>query len=71
MRMIILNVGVVIVLQMPLHLHILQKHLDTKMYMYVQMVTEMMKTLMDGRKLTAVFMTRFLQKPKATAEITE
>lgn len=49
----------------------LAKHLDTKMYMYVQMVTEMMKTLMDGRKLTAVFMTRFLQKPKATAEITE
>ena len=69
--MIILNVDVVTALLMLLHLHILQKHLDTKMYMYVQMVTEMMKTLMDGRKSTALFMTRFLQKPKATAEITE
>ena len=69
--MIILNAVVVTALLMLLHLHILQKHLDTKMYMCVQMVTEMMKTLMDGRKSTAVFMTRFLRKPKVTAEITE
>ena len=67
--MIILNVAAVTVSQMHPHLHTLQKLSDTKMFISVQMVQEVTITLMHGQKLMGVYTIRFLQRPRAIAEI--
>ena len=71
MQMIILSVAEVIAMQMQLHLHILQKHSDTKTFMYVKIPQERIILHMAGVRSMVWYMIRSLQRQKVSAEITE